>query len=67
MPCNDGYRGMDSDNRHMRLGAEALCTWLREVEKAGGAYKSIDMVMNDARELVVPTHVLTQMISVKGD
>lgn len=37
------------------------------IDEAPGAYKSIDMVMNDARELVRPTHVLRQIISVKGD
>lgn len=37
------------------------------VDEAPGAYKDINMVMWDARELVTPTHCLTQIISVKGD
>lgn len=48
------------------LGIEAR---VREaiVDEAPGAYKNIDIVMFDARELVRPTHVLNQLISVKGD
>lgn len=37
------------------------------LDEAPGAYKDIDQVMNDAKELVRPTHVLQQIISVKGD
>jgi len=37
------------------------------IDEAPGAYKNIDMVMFDARELVMPTHALKQIISVKGD
>jgi tRNA-splicing ligase RtcB len=37
------------------------------VDEAPGAYKDIDTVMNDACELVRPTHVLRQLVSVKGD
>ena len=34
MPCSDGREAEDrEDNRHMRLGAEALCTWMRILEK----------------------------------
>lgn len=48
------------------LGIEAR---VREaiVDEAPGAYKSIDVVMADAAKLVQPTHVLSQLISVKGD
>jgi tRNA-splicing ligase RtcB len=37
------------------------------IDEAPGAYKPIDVVMHDARELVRPTHVLRQLVSVKGD
>lgn len=37
------------------------------VDEAPGAYKDIDTVMADARELITPTHVLRQIINVKGD
>jgi tRNA-splicing ligase RtcB len=37
------------------------------VDEAPGAYKDIDAVMWDARELVRPTHRLRQLVSVKGD
>jgi len=37
------------------------------LDEAPGSYKDIDVVMHDARELVRPTHVLKQIISVKGD
>jgi len=48
------------------LGIEAR---IREaiIDEAPGAYKNIDTVMHDARTLVQPTHILRQIISVKGD
>jgi len=37
------------------------------VDEHPGAYKDIDTVMEEAKELVRPTHVLSQIINVKGD
>lgn len=37
------------------------------LDEAPGSYKPIEQVMYDARELVRPTHILKQVISVKGD
>lgn len=51
------------------LAAKGIEARVREqiVDEAPGAYKDIDMVMWDARELVQPTDMLSQIISVKGD
>jgi tRNA-splicing ligase RtcB len=32
-----------------------------------GAYKDIDVVMNDAKDLVVIHHTLNQLVNIKGD
>jgi tRNA-splicing ligase RtcB len=37
------------------------------VDEHPGSYKEIDRVMEHARSLVRPTHVLRQIINVKGD
>jgi tRNA-splicing ligase RtcB len=51
------------------MDAQGIEARVREaiVDEAPGSYKDIDVVMRDARELVRPTHVLRQLISVKGD
>lgn len=51
------------------LAAQGIeCRMRPEIlDEAPGSYKDIDVVMNDARELVRPTHVLRQIVSVKGD
>jgi len=37
------------------------------LDEIPGAYKDIDVVMNDAKDLVEVTHVLRQIVNVKGD
>jgi tRNA-splicing ligase RtcB len=51
------------------LEAQGIEARVREaiVDEAPGAYKDIDRVMADAATLVRPTHVLRQLVSVKGD
>lgn len=51
------------------MEARGVSARVREsiVDEAPGAYKDIETVMFDSRELVYPTHVLKQIISVKGD
>lgn len=53
----------------VRAQTEGVTIRLREsiVDEAPGAYKDIEAVMRDARELVRPTHVLRQFVCVKGD
>jgi tRNA-splicing ligase RtcB (3'-phosphate/5'-hydroxy nucleic acid ligase) len=51
------------------MEAQGIESRIREaiVDEAPGAYKDIDVVMADAAPLVRPTHVLRQIVSVKGD
>ena len=37
------------------------------LDEIPGAYKDIDVVMNDARDLVEIRHTLRQIVNVKGD
>ena len=37
------------------------------LDEIPAAYKDIDVVMNDAKDLVEVTHVLRQIVNVKGD
>jgi len=37
------------------------------IDEHPGAYKDIDVVMNDAKDLVVILHTLSQLINIKGD
>ena len=37
------------------------------IDEIPAAYKDIDVVMNDAKDLVEVRHVLHQIINVKGD
>lgn len=52
-----------------RMKAQGIEARVRSaiVDEHPDAYKDIDAVMYDARDLVEPTHVLTQIINVKGD
>lgn len=51
------------------MEAQGIEARVREaiVDEAPGSYKDIDAVMADAKYLVRPTHVLRQLIRVKGD
>jgi tRNA-splicing ligase RtcB len=37
------------------------------LDEIPAAYKDIDVVMNDAKDLVEVTHALRQIVNVKGD
>jgi tRNA-splicing ligase RtcB (3'-phosphate/5'-hydroxy nucleic acid ligase) len=37
------------------------------LDEIPGAYKDVDVVMRDARDLVEPVHTLRQLVNVKGD
>ena len=37
------------------------------LDEIPGAYKDIDVIMEDAKDLVEIRHVLRQMVNVKGD
>jgi tRNA-splicing ligase RtcB len=59
----------DQVRPHVAAVREGIEARVREaiVDEAPGAYKDIDRVMADAATLVRPTHVLRQLVSVKGD
>jgi len=57
------------DNLRQMMQDLGIETRVRDsiVDESPGAYKDIDTVMEEAKELVRPIHTLQQIISVKGD